>query len=388
MNPTFNHFNLNIVEPAFNHPLTDLIIELDRLRNKQLGGSTHPNIFFQLKQIFHLMESLGSARIEGNRTTIAEYIETKLENKPSKLPSIREIQNGEKAMAFIDDNIKDISISRAFISELHKIVVDGLLPPPEGEGDITPGQFRVGSIRIAQSSHLPPENGVLVDQYMEELFTFCNQSFPPKYDLLKIAIAHHRFVWIHPFNNGNGRTVRLFTYAQLVKQGFHVDLGRILNPTAVFCSNRDAYNNFLADADKGTDEGILAWCHYVLQGLKQEIEKVDRLADYQYLKTKILAPALDYSLERKHITELEGKILKRAIEKQVIQASDLKELFPGKHAVEISRAIRRMIGNKLLHPERANTRKYLLRFDNNYLLRGIIRSLDQEGFLPLKGESS
>ena len=45
----------------------------------------------------------------------------------------------------------------------------------------------------------------------------------PKYDLLKVAIAHHRFVWVHPFSNGNGRTVRLFTYAMLVKLGFNVN---------------------------------------------------------------------------------------------------------------------------------------------------------------------
>jgi hypothetical protein len=36
----------------------------------------------------------------------------------------------------------------------------------------------------------------------------------------------------------NGRTVRLFTYAMLVKTGFNVNVGRIINPTAVFCSYR------------------------------------------------------------------------------------------------------------------------------------------------------
>ena len=72
---------------------------------------------------------------------------------------------------------------------------------------------------------------------MNELFDFINQDSGAKFDLLKTAIAHHRFVWIHPFGNGDGRTVRLFTYAMLIKLGFNVNVGRIINPTAVLCNH-------------------------------------------------------------------------------------------------------------------------------------------------------
>ncbi|MFA5244890.1 MAG: hypothetical protein WC380_06275, partial [Pedobacter sp.] len=75
----FKHIDLKLYEPSFGATLTDLIIELDYLRKKPLSGSTHPGVFFQLKHIFHTLDSVGSARIEGNNTTIAEYIETKLE---------------------------------------------------------------------------------------------------------------------------------------------------------------------------------------------------------------------------------------------------------------------------------------------------------------------
>lgn len=386
MEPIFSHFDLRVVEPAFGDSLTDLILELDHLRTRRLGGTTNPLTFFQLKHIFHTLESIGSARIEGNRTTIAEYIENQLDAKPSNKPTILEIQNMEKAMAFIDEHVKDDKIDKVFISELHKMIVDGLEPPPQGEGDATPGMYRQGKITITRSLHLPPEH-IQVEEYMNELYKYIHHKGQPKYDLLKTAIAHHRFSWIHPFSNGNGRTVRLFTYAMLVKQGFHVDQGRIINPTAVFCTDRNKYYDHLAEADTGTDEGILAWCRYVLQGLKVEIEKIDRLLQYDFLKNKILLPALNFSFERKLITEIELKILRRAVEKQIIQASDIKDLFPGKHAVEVSRTIKRLIENKMLAPAKDKGRKYILRFDNNYLLRGIIRMLDQEGFLPLKGET-
>ena len=381
----FLHYDLKLIEPSFGSALTDLIIELDYLRKKTLGGSTHPKVFFQLKHIFHTLESIGSARIEGNNTTVAEYIETKLAKTKNVPPSIKEIQNIEKAMAFIEENVKDYPINRAFLSEMHKMIVDGLLPPPNGEGDETPGEYRKTNLKINKSSHKPPE-WLKIEDYMAELLDFVNREDSPKYDLLKTAIAHHRFVWIHPYGNGNGRTVRLFTYAMLVKTGFNVNVGRIINPTAVFCSNRNDYYTNLSEADKGTDEGLIKWIEYVLTGLKEEIEKIDKLLDYDFLKKEILIPTISYSLERKYITEVEGKILKKAVDIQVIQAADVKEFFAGKADSEVSRQIRKLIDKKMLSPEKEGARKYVLRFDNSYLLRSVMKSLGEKGFLSIRDE--
>lgn len=382
MNVKFGHIDLKLINPPFGSKLTDLIIELDYLRKKPLAGTTHPLIFFQLKRIFHTLESLGSARIEGNRTTIAEFIETKIENKATKDEKIIEIQNGEKALAFIDENIEKIKMNRAFISELHKKTVAGLTPPPKGEGSKYPGEYRRKNVRIAQTKFTPPDF-IQVESYMEELFDFINKDDLPKYDLLKTAISHHRFALIHPFDNGNGRTVRLFTYAMLVKHGFNINVGRIINPTAVFCNDREKYYNFLSKANEGTEEGILEWCGYVLNGLKVEIDKIDKLLDYKYLVNKILLPTIDYSFERKFITPAEAKILVVAIKKQVMRASNIKNIFPDKIPAEISRVIKRLRDKKMLIPERKNSRKYVLSFENNYLLRGIIEFLDKNSFLPI-----
>lgn len=385
--PRFLHYDLRLIEPSFGSALTDLIIELDYLRKRPLGGSTHPKVFFQLKHIFHTLESIGSARIEGNNTTIAEYIETKLVETKNVPSGIKEIQNIEKAMAFIEDNVRDYPISRAFVSEMHKMIVADLIPPPGGEGDHTPGEYRNVNLKINKSNHQPPE-WLRVEEYMSELLDFIGRVDSPKYDLLKAAIAHHRFVWIHPFGNGNGRTVRLFTYAMLVKTGFNVNVGRIINPTAVFCSNRNTYYNMLSEADKGTNEGILTWAEYVLKGLKEEIEKIDKLSDYNFLKREILLPTINHSLERKYITDVEAKILRRVIDKQVVQAADVKEFFAGKVDAEVSRQIRKLIDKKMLMPEKDGARKYIIRFDNNYLLRGVIKSLGEKGFLPVRDEVS
>lgn len=381
--------NIKLVEPNFNSDLMDLIIELDYLRKKTLVGTTPPEIFFQLKHLFHILESIGSARIEGNNTTVAEYIETKLDvsinnNLIDTPPSIIEISNIEKAMQYIEEyDWQELSINRKFISELHQLIVHDLLPPPHGEGDSTPGEYRNKNVKIHKASHIPPDM-IQVPEYMDDFFKFINNNDKPKYDLLKVAIAHHKFVWIHPFNNGNGRTVRLLTYAMMIKAGFNVKAGRILNPTAVFCSSRDDYYNYLAMADNEGESGLLQWCEYVLKGLKIEIEKIDRLLDYKYLSHEILLPAIVFCLDRKYITDDEFAIFKLLIHKHSIRASDIKELLHHKNAQATTRQINKLLDKKMIAPEDVGKRKYIMKFDNNYLIRGIMQALDKKGFLPLQ----
>ena len=223
----------------------------------------------------------------------------------------------------------------------------------------------------------------MVAGYMQELLEFINRPDEPKYDLLKTAIAHHRFVWIHPFYNGNGRTVRMLTYAMLVKYGFNVSKGRIINPAAVFCNNRDAYYNSLALADTGTRENILKWCEYVLAGLQSEIEKIDRLLEYEYLKEHILIPAIDDALDRNWITNLEYRALKRTVLKKEMKASDLMDIVRSRHAVERSRVIRRLKEKKMILPIGENARKYTICFRNSYLTRSVINQLYKEGFVSV-----
>lgn len=380
----FKHTDIRLVQPTFDSRLTDLVIELDHLRKKQLGGTTHPHVFFQLKSIFQTLESIGSARIEGNNTTISEFIETKLEERKFVNEQIQEIRNIEKSIHYIEKETDEIPIGRFFTSNLHHMIVDELTPPPTGEGDLTPGTYRNHSVEIKGASHKPPETQQQVESYMQELFNFINEKSSPKYDLLKMAIAHHRFMWIHPFGNGNGRVGRLFTYALLVKAGFNVHVGRILNPTAIFCNDRDEYYKNLSEADDGNDEGLISWCTYVLEGLKTEIDKIDMLLDYEYLKNSILIPALEHSKTMKYIDAKEYKILKVTVEKQVVQNSDIQEILKGNHMTSISRYIRALKEKKMIVSELDNSRKYHLNFTNNFLIRSVIKKLEEEGFIPMK----
>jgi Fic family protein len=375
----FEHHDLFLPDIPFSSPLTELIFELEHFHKRKMTGTTHPLIFSQLKEIFHILESIGSARIEGNNTTIAEFIETRLENGADPNPDIKEILNLEHTMDFIENNIGNVVFDKAFIIRLNELITDGL---PSEIGVELIGEYRTNNVRIAGVSHIPPDYQQ-VNDYMKELLDFIKQPLGPQFDLLRIAVAHHRFVWIHPFNDGNGRTVRMLTHAMLLRSGFG-GTGRIINPVAIFCIDRKEYYRYLSEADKGNPEGIVSWCKYVLSGFRIEMEKIDRLLDYEYLKKEILLPALAFSRERQFITNLEAVILRKAIEKQVIQAADIREYFPGKDNAIISRQIKGLIGKRMLIPLYDGARKYVVGFSNNFLLRGIIKSLGDRDFLPVK----
>ena len=376
---TFTHHDLQLLNPSFDSGLVDVLSELEHLRRLRLEGDTPPGVFHQLKSIFHALESLGSARIEGNHTTLADYIESKVEGTAEQTDQLREIANIEKAMDYIEQIMAPgTELTERAIRELHAIAVQTL----EREGDPTPGAYRLGSVQIAQSDHLPPD-AVLVPGYMQELVAFVNREDPPKYDLMKVALAHHRFGWIHPFSNGNGRVVRLLTYALLLKYGFDVSaVGRVLNPTAVFCNDRERYYAMLATADTGTKEGRELWCTYVLEGVRDELEKVDRLTDYRYLKTHILDPAVTFAHERGWITQAEERVLAAAIKIKVVKSADIGNVLPKLSAGQRTYQIRKLVDQGMLLPISPGARQYTIGFSNNYLIRGVIKSLREQGFIP------
>ena len=73
-------------------------------------------------------------------------------------------------------------------------------------------------------------------------------SFSKSLTRKKLTLAHHRFVAIHPFEDGNGRTGRLLLNLFLMRDG---------HPIAIILKNdHTKYYNALDDADKGDPEAI------------------------------------------------------------------------------------------------------------------------------------
>ncbi|HCZ18245.1 Fic family protein [Wolinella succinogenes] len=376
-----NRREIIIPDPLWGSDLANIILDLEKLRTKHLGGDVPPYIFFQLKDIFHILETLGSARIEGNNTTLSEYVEKIIEqDTPDEQND--EIRNLEKAIRFIEDYTDETTLfDRAFISQLHKILTDNLTPPPKGEGSKNPGELRRHNVHIKQSGHTPPEHFIL-PEYFESFIEFINYPHKEQYQLLMVAIAHHRFEFIHPFDNGNGRMGRLLNYAFLIKLGFKVKKGRLINPSSVFYTNRDKYYEMLSRADSLRSDDLLSWCEYFLLGLKNEIEKIDSLLDKSYVEKEILFPLLKIAHDQKFITTEERKILEYLVSKDdmMMKSEELSHMGITDSRKKAS-TMAKLRDKKMIQPIVPNGRIYTIHFVNNYLLRGIMNVLQQKGFV-------
>lgn len=365
---------------GFENELTGLIVELERVREKFDHGTTSAPIFFELKNIFQLATSMTSARIEGNHTTVVDFVDAvneEADNGVEVPDAVREITNIQNGVAFIEANIHSVPIDKEFICQIHRIVVEGLIR----EGDERQGAFRTKPVTINKSPHRPPAP-TDVEDYMKELVRFINEQHGAQFDLLKDAIVHHKFTWIHPFTNGNGRVARLLTYAMMAKQGFIDASGiRALNPTAVFGSNREEYYDHLSRADSLENNDIIAWALYMLGGVKADLDKVANLLDVNYVRDQILYPALKDALDRKRITPQEHDMLRVAIKKEVIQASDFDPVVKGSQPTR-SRAIAKLKEMRLIDSMPENPRKYRIRLSNNAITTPIMNRLVENGLLP------
>lgn len=372
-------------QPSRWHSIVDTIVHLEKLRTKVLWGDVPPYIFFQLKSIFHKLETLWSARIEWNNTTLAEYVEDLIDEhkKEKKQSPQQELYNLEEAIKYIEEwTAVDTIFTRKYVSDLHILVTKDLPSPPKWEWSSYPWARRPHNVQIKNSSHVPPDS-ILLNELMEDFLNFLNASYLEKDQLLMVAVAHHRFAHIHPFDNGNGRMGRLLNYALLIKLWFQVKRGRILNPSAVFYTDRNVYYDKLGTADTLVDDDILDWANYFLTWLRNEIEKIDTLLQKNYVVKCLLSPALDNALEKKFIIDDEYKILQYIIKTQdmIIKSEELDRILWITNSVQKSRFMNRLKIKWMIQPITPNGRIYTIHFSNNYLLRSMIDILNKQWFV-------
>ncbi|TYP55492.1 Fic/DOC family protein [Thermosediminibacter litoriperuensis] len=72
---------------------------------------------------------------------------------------------------------------------------------------------------ISGSKHRPPE-GLFVRELMRDLLEWYKENKAKLHPVELAAVFHHKFTYIHPFVDGNGRVARLLMNLILMKNGY------------------------------------------------------------------------------------------------------------------------------------------------------------------------
>ena len=209
--------------------IENLAVELVAKAN-HLAGQIRPEVRGSVGELVRSMNCYYSNLIEGHNTHPRD-IDRAMGNEYSEDPEQRTLQLEARAhievQRIIDagEDPREHPASATYARWIHREfcrrLPDELLwvenPTTKLRIKVIPGEFREGDVQVGR--HVPPP----ADQLEPFLRRFEEAYGSDQLSRLKvitsIAAAHHRFLWIHPFYDGNGRVVRLMSHAMLLRAG-------------------------------------------------------------------------------------------------------------------------------------------------------------------------
>ena len=251
----------------------------------------------RLKSELAIEWTYNSNAIEGNTLTLQEtrlVLEQGITIKGRNLREHFEAKNHEKAIYFVEELARPKYIlNEKDIFSIHSLVLENI------ESEFA-GRYRNGQVRILGANFIPP-SFVKISSLMKALVAYTNAN-PDKLNQVELtARFHHRFVWIHPFFDGNGRTARLLMNLLFIKFGFP--------PAIILKNNREQYYRSLNQANKGDyKQFVLLIAQALERSLDLYLESAGALGANEYVPLSILAQQFPYSQEYLSLLARQGKI--------------------------------------------------------------------------------
>lgn len=258
-----------------------------------------PNIALnKIRESLSIEWTYNSNSIEGNTLSLRETQMVLQEGITIKGKSLREhfeTYNHDKAIDYLFSIINDDYVLRSIdILSLHSLVLRSI------EEDFA-GRIRNGGVRISGANFVPP-NANKVSDLLDELIDFINTNPLELNDIELAAVFHHKLVWIHPFFDGNGRTVRLAMNLLLMRCGFP--------PAIILKNDRKKYYEALNQANSGNYQKLmLLMCQALERSLNIYLNAMpDSNTDFQKISDIVSEPSSPYGQEYVSLLARTGKI--------------------------------------------------------------------------------
>jgi fido (protein-threonine AMPylation protein)/transcriptional regulator with XRE-family HTH domain len=199
---------------ALPQDLRDVLAAIDCLKGTL--SQFRDNDSYRIVQALELEYIHDSNRIEGNTLTLRETDLVINEGMTIAGKSMREhleAINHQEAVELLKHLVKTrATITESTIKQLHNLILRGI-------DSTNAGKYRNVQVLIKGSKHIPPQP-YLISQQMEDLIDWYNGCHETLHPVLLAAEFSERFVTIHPFIDGNGRTSRLLMNLILLQNGY------------------------------------------------------------------------------------------------------------------------------------------------------------------------
>ncbi|MBW6441480.1 Fic family protein [Patescibacteria group bacterium] len=223
------------------------------------------------------MSVYSSTSIEGNILPLTE-VKKILKNKPEHArDSEKEIINYNDALIYLRKIMgKSKTFNKKLVLDVHKKVMKGLLQNGNF-GDYRNAPVVVNNPRNGEIIYLPPD-AKDVNDLMKALIDYVNKNKEEIDPIIIAGLFHKQFVIIHPFVDGNGRTVRLLTKLLLANMGldtfnlFSFENYYNKNVTKYF-QNVGVQGNYY-EIEKNVD--FTKWLEYFTDGIIDELIRVSK----------------------------------------------------------------------------------------------------------------
>lgn len=264
--------------------------------------------------------------IEGNELNL---IQTKkiLEGQEvyGRPRDIQEVINYRNVMTLLDElSFKRGDLTSEILLDIHRTTVDKIVSN-EKVGVLRKTQVIIkeeGTEKIV----LKPPPFIEVPYLLEDFFSWLNSETAREiHPIIRAGIVHYVLVAIHPFVEGNGRTVRAFTQLLLMREGY--DIKRFFSLEENFDSDLAGYYDALFKVDKDAQHiaqrDLTPWIEYFTEVVAVELSKI---------KEKVRKLSLDTRMKVKFgeqiaLTERQMRLMEYISDQNGAPMADLRKII-------------------------------------------------------------
>ncbi len=285
--------------------------------------------------------------IEGNDLTLYQTKKI-LEGAEvyARARDIQEIINYRNAATLLDElAVKRGGYELDMLKDIHRATVDRIVIPEKV------GVFRTTEVVIKEEGTgkiiFNPPPFVEVPYLLEDFFAWLNDSEAKEiHPILRAGIAHYILVAIHPFVEGNGRTIRAFSSLILMREGYNIK--KFFSLEEHFDEDPAAYYEALSQVDRQSpnlgSRDLTPWLEYFTKVVAIELEKV---------KDKVRKLSVDSRLKVKFgeqvaLTERQMRLIEYISDQGSGGMGELKRVLPMVSEDTVLRELRDLLSKGIL----------------------------------------